>query len=282
MKLGRITTPDGPEFAVRTRDDEGWTTLRSLGVHASTTSEAIAAWPRITGRPPAPGENGRETTPVVAPSKILAIGLNYADHVAETGKTATDPPTVFAKFPSSLNGPYDDILLDPALTSELDYEVELAVVIGATARRLTPDTALTCVFGYAVGNDVSARDRQVRPGQLSVSKSLDTFCPIGPWITTADEIPDPQRLGIRSSVNGEPRQDSTTAAMLFPVADLLVRLSATMTLRPGDVLLTGTPAGVGWAADPPGFLRPGDIVTCEIDGLGHIANRVVLDPAADR
>jgi 2-keto-4-pentenoate hydratase/2-oxohepta-3-ene-1,7-dioic acid hydratase in catechol pathway len=160
----------------------------------------------------------------------------------------------------------------------LDYEAELAVIIGRESRRLTEASALDAIFGYAVANDVSSRDLQKIDSQFSRSKSFDTFCPIGPWITTADEVPDPQDLLISSSVNGEVRQNSTTAQMLFTVRDLLVYLSATMTLYPGDVILTGTPPGVGLGFKPPIYLQPGDTVECSIVGLGGISNTVVLDP----
>jgi 2-keto-4-pentenoate hydratase/2-oxohepta-3-ene-1,7-dioic acid hydratase in catechol pathway len=216
--------------------------------------------------------------PVVAPSKILAIGLNYLDHIKETGSTQPERPIVFAKYPNSLAGPTDDTIVDPDLTSQLDYEAELAVIIGRESRRLTEESALDAIFGYAVANDVSSRDLQKIDSQFSRSKSFDTFCPIGPWITTADEVPDPQDLLISSRVNGEVRQNSTTAQMLFTVRDLLVYLSATMTLYPGDVILTGTPPGVGLGFKPPVFLQPGDTVECSIVGLGGISNTVVLDP----
>lgn len=164
-------------------------------------------------------------------------------------------------------------MVDPRLTEQGDYEAELAVVVGDGGRWLTADRALGAVFGYAVANDVSARDWQFLDGQFSRAKSMDTFCPIDPW-TTADEVGDPQALRITCHVNGERRQDSSTAEMVFGVADLLVYLSRTMTLEPGDVILTGTPPGVGFAMQPPRFLRPGDRVRCEIAGLGAIDNAV--------
>src|SRR5690606_18331117 len=157
---------------------------------------------------------------------------------------------------------------------------ELAVVIGRPARRLTRENAMDAVFGYAVANDVSARDLQRSDAQFSRSKSFDTFCPIGPWITTADEVPTPENLSIRSTVNGEIRQNSNTDQMLFGIVDLLVFLSSTMTLWPGDVILTGTPPGVGLGFQPPRFLKVGDVVECTIEGLGSISNPVVVDPGA--
>lgn len=212
--------------------------------------------------------------PLIRPGKIIAVGLNYADHIRETGTTAPERPILFAKFASALTGPYDPIVIDPELTDQGDYEVELAVVIGRPTRRATQDDALDSVFGYTVANDVSAREWQKRDMQLTRSKSMDSFCPVGPWITTADEVPDPNALWIRSWVNGEPRQDSTTGEMIFNVRELIAFCSLTMTLEPGDIILTGTPHGVGFAMDPPRFLRPGDAVRCEIEGLGHIENDV--------
>ena len=210
--------------------------------------------------------------PMVGPEKMFGIGHNYMDHVRETGATPPDQPVVFAKFPNSINGPYDDVLIDEAVTSFVDYEVELAVVIGQPARAVSLDTALDYVYGFAVANDVSARDLQKQQRQFSVSKSCDTFCPIGPWITTVDEISDPQSLRLRSIVNGEVRQDSNTADMIFGVAQLVQYLAAGMTLKPGDVILSGTPQGVGFAMDPPQRLCDGNVVRCEVQNLGAIEN----------
>ena len=165
--------------------------------------------------------------------------------------------------------------MDKELTERGDYEVELAVVIGKRTRKVGEDRALDSVFGYTVANDVSARDWQKADGQFDRSKSFDTFCPIGPWITTADEVPDPQGLALRSWVNGELRQDSSTKEMLFDIAHLIHYLSRGMTLEPGDVLLTGTPHGVGFAMEPPRYLAPGDVVECEVEGLGRLRNAVV-------
>ncbi|MGH2698435.1 MAG: fumarylacetoacetate hydrolase family protein, partial [Actinomycetota bacterium] len=181
----------------------------------------------------------------------------------------------FGKFPNSLNDPYGRIVMDEQLTEQGDYEVELAVVIGKTTRRVSEENALQSVFGYTVANDVSARDWQKADRQFDRSKSFDTFCPIGPWITTSDEVPDPQGLSLKSWVNGELRQDSSTKEMLFGVAHLIYYLSRGMTLKPGDVILTGTPHGVGFAMDPPRFLAPGDSVECEVEGLGRLSNAVV-------
>jgi 2-keto-4-pentenoate hydratase/2-oxohepta-3-ene-1,7-dioic acid hydratase in catechol pathway len=206
---------------------------------------------------------------------MLAIGLNYRDHIRETKQTEPSNPIVFAKFPSSLNDPYGDIVMDQRLTEAGDYESELAVVIGRKARGIELSEALGCVFAYTVANDVSAREWQKRDGQLDRSKSFDTFCPIGPWLTTADEVSDPQALAVHSWVNGESRQDSSTREMIFSVEHLIWYIARGMTLEPGDVILTGTPHGVGVAMDPPRFIVPGDLVECEVEGLGTLRNPVV-------
>jgi 2-keto-4-pentenoate hydratase/2-oxohepta-3-ene-1,7-dioic acid hydratase in catechol pathway len=212
--------------------------------------------------------------PIVSPTKVIAIGLNYLDHIRETGVARPSQPVVFAKFPNALSGPRDDIVVSKELTREADYEIELAVVMGRACRSVAASQAPQYVFGYAIANDVSPRDLQRTDPQLSWAKSVDGFCPIGPWITTADEVGDPQVLGIKSWVNGEMRQSSTSAQMLFSVGELIEHLSRTMTLLPGDVILTGTPHGVGFTMTPPRFLAEGDVVRGEIDGLGSIENRI--------
>jgi 2,4-diketo-3-deoxy-L-fuconate hydrolase len=208
------------------------------------------------------------------PGKLIGIGLNFRDHAAETGKPEPKLPLLFAKMPTAVTGPGGPVVL-PSYTAEPDFEGELAVVIGRTARNVGSDEALGHVFGYAVMDDVSARDRQREEPQWVRAKGADTFAPWGPWITTADEVPDPQALRIRTWVSGELMQDGTTADMLFPVAELIAFISGSLTLEPGDVITTGTPAGVGVARVPPRFLRPGDVVRIDIDGLGAIEHPVV-------
>jgi 2-keto-4-pentenoate hydratase/2-oxohepta-3-ene-1,7-dioic acid hydratase in catechol pathway len=216
----------------------------------------------------------RLRAPVTRPGKIIGIGLNYEDHARETGAEAPEKPIVFAKYPNTVAGQGDAIRIPP-ITEQVDYEAELAVVIGRAARNVSEDEALDYVFGYANCNDVSSRDLQFSEGgQWTRSKSIDTFCPLGPYLVTADEIPDPQNLSVRSIVNGEVMQDGTTSDMIFTVAQLISFLSAGMTLMPGDVIATGTPAGVGFARDPKVFLKPGDEVTIEIEGLGSLTNPV--------
>jgi 2-keto-4-pentenoate hydratase/2-oxohepta-3-ene-1,7-dioic acid hydratase in catechol pathway len=208
------------------------------------------------------------------PGKIVAIGLNYLDHIRESNLPRPDQPLVFAKLPSSVTGPRDPIVVDAALTGQVDWEVELGVVVGRRLRNVTADAALDHVFGYTVGNDVSARDVQFSESQWTRGKSFDTFCPLGPVVVTPDEIPDPQALALRTRVNGEVVQDSSTAEMLFGVAELLAFCSRSFTLEPGDLLLTGTPWGCGYFMDPPRLLRVGDLVECEVEGIGVLRNAV--------
>ncbi|HYK07398.1 MAG TPA: fumarylacetoacetate hydrolase family protein [Gaiellaceae bacterium] len=209
------------------------------------------------------------------PGKVVAIGLNYLDHIRESGLERPERPLVFAKLPSSVIGATDAIELDGTLTSRVDWEVELAVVVGRTLRRVAARDALDHVFGYTVGNDVSARDVQFSESQWVRAKSFDTFCPLGPVVVTADEIADPQALALRTRVNGEVMQESSTAEMVFGVAELLAFCSHSFTLEPGDVLLTGTPWGCGEFMEPPRSLAAGDVVEAEIDGIGTLRNRVV-------
>jgi len=220
-------------------------------------------------------EEVRLHAPVPKPGKIIAIGLNYSDHAAETGQSLPEKPIVFAKYNNTVVGPGEPILIPEAVTQEADYEAELVVVIGRTAKNVPVGEALDYVFGYTNGNDVSARDLQrSEGGQWTRAKSLDTFGPMGPWLVTADEVGDPQDLSIRCLLNGEVMQDGTTAKMAFSVAELISFLSHGTTLDPGDVIFTGTPPGVGMARDPKVFLKPGDEVTVEIQGLGSLTNPV--------
>jgi 2-keto-4-pentenoate hydratase/2-oxohepta-3-ene-1,7-dioic acid hydratase in catechol pathway len=213
------------------------------------------------------------------PGKIVAAGMNYRDHAAEAGLLVPERPVLFAIWPSSVIGPGEAIVI-PAASSEIDYEAELGVVIGERARDVPVERALNVVAGYTCYNDVSARDLQFADGQWTRAKSFDTFSPVGPRVAPASEIPDPQALGIRCLVNGETLQDSTTAEMVFSVAELIAFASRAITLEPGDLLVTGTPAGVGFTREPPVFLRPGDEVTVEIDGIGALTNPVRSEEGA--
>ncbi len=211
--------------------------------------------------------------PIERPGKIVCVGLNYVDHAAESAMEVPKSPLLFAKWPNSLIGPGEPIVL-PSVTSEADYEAELGVVIGETVRGASVDDALDTIAGYICVNDISARDVQMGDGQWTRGKSFDTFCPIGPKMVPAAEVPDPQSLGIRCTLNGEVLQDASTADMIFPVAEIIAFVSQAITLEPGDLIATGTPPGVGFARKPPVFLADGDEVTVEIDGLGALTNPV--------
>ncbi len=200
----------------------------------------------------------------VAPTKIVCVGRNYAEHAAELGNEVPPEPLIFLKPPSSLIGP-DDSIVYPAISERVDHEGELAVVIGQRCRNLTEEDAPGVIFGYTVANDVTARDLQRRDGQWTRGKGFDTFCPVGPWIDTAYE---PAHRQVRCLVNGEVRQDGNTALLIYSIAHVLAYVTRFMTLEPGDLLLTGTPAGVG-------PLQPGDVVTVDVEGLGTLTNRVI-------
>jgi 2-keto-4-pentenoate hydratase/2-oxohepta-3-ene-1,7-dioic acid hydratase in catechol pathway len=218
----------------------------------------------------------RLLAPVPRPQKILAIGLNYDDHISETGREKPKQQTWFSKMPSAVNGPHDPVQL-PKASSQLDYEAELVFVIGERCRHVKKEDAASVVFGYCAGNDVSVRDWQFATGQFVLGKSFDTHAPFGPWIVTPDEIGDPHALGIRCFVNGEKRQESNTGHLIFNVFDQIAWLSQVLTLEPGDVIYTGTPAGVGFAMKPPKFLQAGDVVRVEIDKIGAIENQIELE-----
>lgn len=212
--------------------------------------------------------------PLLRPGKIIAVGLNYLDHCQEQNLTPPERPTLFTKFTTSIIAPGEAIRWDPALTQKVDYEAELAVIIGRTARRVPLEAAADYVFGYTCLNDVTARDLQKGDGQWVRGKSLDSFCPMGPMVVTADEMPDPHGLAIRTWVNGELRQKSNTDQLIHTVPALIAFCSAAFTLEAGDVITTGTPGGVGLYRQPPSFLRPGDRLVVEIDGIGRLENPV--------
>jgi acylpyruvate hydrolase len=259
MRLATYLPPGATEpVAGEVRGDE------VVAFAAGTVLDRLASGDRA----PADGERYplAEVTllaPVPQPRAIFGIGLNYAAHAAETGAELPEAPMVFLKLPSS-SVPGSGPVRCPAVVKRLDYEVELAVVMGAGNE----------IAGYAVADDVSARDLQKREPRWVRAKGFDTSCPWGPWITTADEVPEPEDLRISSHVNGETRQDSTTADLVFGPRALVDFIAETCTLAPGDLILTGTPQGVGQAMDPPRFLQPGDVVRCEIEGLGAIEHRI--------
>jgi 2-keto-4-pentenoate hydratase/2-oxohepta-3-ene-1,7-dioic acid hydratase in catechol pathway len=216
--------------------------------------------------------------PFVGISKFVAIGLNYSDHAAESGLPIPGEPVVFNKWTTCISGPNDDVV-QPRDSIKLDWEVELGVVIGSTAQYVEESAALRHVAGYCVVHDVSERNFQLERGQTwDRGKGCDTFGPIGPWLVTADEVRDPQSLGLWLDVNGEPMQRGNTKSMIFGVATIVSYLSRFMTLRPGDVIATGTPPGVGMGRKPPKFLSPGDVVTLGVDGLGSQRQTIVAAP----
>ena len=214
------------------------------------------------------------SVPIPRPGKIVCVGLNYKDHAEEQGAELPAAPLLFAKFTTALIGPGDPIVI-PSIVTKCDYEAELGVVIGTSVRNVSKENALEAVAGYVVANDVSARDLQFADGQWTRGKSPDTFCPVGPLVPAA-EIADPHALGIRAILNGETVQDSNTGNMTFGVAAIIAYITQTVTLEPGDLIATGTPAGVGafWKPEPR-FMKPGDEITIEIDGIGSITNPVI-------
>jgi 2-keto-4-pentenoate hydratase/2-oxohepta-3-ene-1,7-dioic acid hydratase in catechol pathway len=230
-----------------------------------------------SGKTPVSGvplEKVQLRAPLPKPSKIVAVGLNYLDHANEARFELPKEPLLFAKFPNSITGPVDPILL-PEDDPQVDWEVELGLVIGRRTRHATTADALKSVAGYLVLNDVSARRFQFGDKQWTRGKSCDTFCPIGPWMTTPDEVPDPHALRVQATINGEVMQDSTTANLIFRIPQLISYISRDMTLEPGDIIATGTPPGVGAFRNPPRFLKAGDIVETEVEGLGRLRNPVM-------
>jgi 2-keto-4-pentenoate hydratase/2-oxohepta-3-ene-1,7-dioic acid hydratase in catechol pathway len=230
----------------------------------------------------------RLLAPIPRPAKnVFCVGRNYAEHIAEGERAqnikigVTEVPVYFTKPPTAVVGPGATVPIFPALSTAIDYEVELAVVIGKAGRDIPKERAFEHVFGYTIVNDITARDVQRRHGgQYFKGKGLDGSCPMGPWIVTADAIPHPDRLAIRCRVNGEVRQDGNTAQMIFDIPTLIASLSEGLTLEPGDVLATGTPSGVGYAMVPPGFLSDGDVVACEVEGIGVLENPVRAEGGA--
>lgn len=271
MKLATFDAGEGPSIGVVTGD-----TIIETGFSGSMI-DLIAHWPSAksdiekaakvgTGKPLS---SVHLQAPVARPGKIFAIGLNYSDHIAESGQQAPKEQVWFTKAVTAINGPFDPIQI-PKISPFVDYEVELVAIIGKGGRHIAKEEAAAHIFGYCVGNDVTERMWQHRTPQWSLGKSFDTHAPIGPWITTADEIADPHALDIKCRVNGELRQNSNTRHLIFNVFDQIAQLSQAMTLEPGDLIFTGTPGGVGAAMDPRRFLKAGDRVRCEIGTLGAI------------
>ena len=225
-----------------------------------------------------PPESVKLLAPVPSPEKVICVGVNYAEHAREGGMEPPDRPVIFNKFPTTVRADGDPVVLPPEST-KVDYEAELVVVIGKAGRRILQSDAMDHVAGYCVGNDVSARDWQLETPatQWLLGKSFDGFAPFGPAMTTADEIADPGNLSISLRLNGETMQDSNTSQLIFPIAKLIEYISSVATLKPGDVIFTGTPPGVGIARTPPVLLKPGDVTEVEIQGLGILRNPFVAD-----
>lgn len=213
--------------------------------------------------------------PIPNPPKIICLAFNYYDHARDAGLTPSDEPVIFMKPRTALNEPFRDVIC-PSFVTRLDYEAELAVVIGRETKKVTEENAIDSVFGYMILHDVSARDIQFKDKQFTRSKGIDTFAPCGPWITTRDEVADPQNLKIVTKVNSEVRQDSSSSNMVIPVRRIISVLSRTMTLEPGDIISTGTPAGVAMSMKEPKYLKDGDVVEITIEKLGMIKNRIVF------
>lgn len=255
-------------------DGAGYATMLSIVEGGAEALAAVRAFVDSADAGPALADVTL-LAPIEKPGKYLAIGMNYAKHLEEADKLGVKRSAHqvwFNKQTTCLSGPYDDI--DPGVTEKLDYEVELGVVIGKHAKKVNEADALDYVFGYFVANDVSARDWQFHSQTFTMGKSFDTHGPIGPWIVTADEAPDPQNLELRCYVNGELRQKNNTATMIHSLPKQIAYLSTAFTLEPGDLIATGTPEGVGVGMEPQVFLQPGDVVRCEVDGIGAIENRV--------
>lgn len=277
MKLAMLHTPDGPMPAVATQS--GFVTVADIVGEAPPDLEGLIReqdrWLTALHDVADGAENDTDSAPLLAPMterSIIAIGLNYHDHCREFGTPPPEAPIVFVKLPSSIIGPNDDISWDPEVTAEVDWEAELGVVIGRPARNISAGDAGDVIFGYTAVNDVTARDIQRREAQWVRAKSLETFCPVGPVVVTRDELNVQDGIAIRSWVNGTQMQDSSTSELIFGVDELVAYLSRSFTLQPGDVIATGTPLGVGAFRTPPVFLRDGDVVEVELEGIGRLRN----------
>jgi 2-keto-4-pentenoate hydratase/2-oxohepta-3-ene-1,7-dioic acid hydratase in catechol pathway len=255
----------------------GFRDLHELIAGGADAIDRLGRWVRSTpSRDPFDSAKYKLLAPVPRPGKIICIGLNYRDHAEEAKMPIPETPTVFAKWGNTVCGHMHPIVL-PRNSSKPDYEAELAVVIGRRGRHIAVSEWRDHVFGYTILNDVSARDFQMATSQWTIGKTFDTFAPMGPWIVTDEEIPDPGALKISLTLNGEVMQDSSTSNMIFGVPELIAYLSSVMTLEPGDIISTGTPAGVGFAQKPPRWLRPGDTAAVQVQGIGELVNPVIAE-----
>jgi 2-keto-4-pentenoate hydratase/2-oxohepta-3-ene-1,7-dioic acid hydratase in catechol pathway len=285
MRLATLRTPSGPRAAafvdnryvdLSATDAALPRTVRQLLEGGPTVLQAAEQAARRANAVRLEAAAVKLLPPVPDAPKIICLGLNYRDHAQETGAAIPSEPIVFSKYPTALIGPGDPIVLPP-VSKEVDFEAELVIVVGKRGRPRSAEEARSFVAGYTVGHDVSARDWQLKKEgkQWMIGKTFDTFAPTGPWLVTADEVPDPHALPIRLRLNGQTMQDSNTSQMIFRAADVLAYLAKVFTLEPGDLIFTGTPPGVGMARKPPVFLKPGDVVEVEIDGVGSLRNPVV-------
>jgi 2-keto-4-pentenoate hydratase/2-oxohepta-3-ene-1,7-dioic acid hydratase in catechol pathway len=285
MRLATIATWAGPRAAVQrdehfvevhATDAKLPPTVRQILEGGPDLLQAVAQVTRRADRVEYPAAGVKWHAPVHDPRKIICIGLNYRDHAAESGAAIPREPILFSKYPTALIGHGEAIVLPP-VSQEVDFEAELVLVIGKRGRNIAASSGHEFVAGYTVGHDVSARDWQLKKDgkQWMAGKTFDTFAPVGPVLVTADEVNDPRNLGIRLRLNGKTMQDSNTTQLVFGVGELVAYLSQVFTLEPGDLVFTGTPPGVGFARKPPVFLKGGDTVEVEIDGLGVLRNEVV-------
>jgi len=257
--------------------DAGFKNVISIIAGGADAMDRVLRWiDNPPGREQLDPATTKLASPILRPPKIICIGLNYRDHAEESQMAIPTVPTVFAKFPTAVTGHLCPIIL-PKNSTRPDYEAELAVVIGKGGRHISEDHWREHVFGYTILNDVSARDFQLATSQWMIGKTFDTFAPIGPAVVTADEIEDPHELPISLTLNGETMQSSNTRNLIFKIPQLLAHLSSVFTLEPGDIIATGTPAGVGFARKPPVYLKPGDNVTIRIEGIGELTNPVVAE-----
>jgi 2-keto-4-pentenoate hydratase/2-oxohepta-3-ene-1,7-dioic acid hydratase in catechol pathway len=286
MRLATLNTPSGPRPAALVSDR--YIDLVAADPKLPASVRQIIADPALLaaargaaakpGAASVPADSAKFHAPIPDPQKIVCVGLNYRDHAAESNMAIPREPVLFSKFPSALIGHGEAIVL-PRVSTKVDYEAELVVVIGKAGRRIPESAAMEHVAGYSVGHDVSARDWQLEKDgkQWMVGKTFDTFAPVGPTLVTRDEVPNPHKLGIRLRLNGKTMQESNTEQMIFSVAQLVAYLSVVFTLEPGDLIFTGTPPGIGHAMKPPVYLKPGDAAEVEIDSLGLLRNRAVAD-----
>jgi 2-keto-4-pentenoate hydratase/2-oxohepta-3-ene-1,7-dioic acid hydratase in catechol pathway len=278
MRLATVATDEGPRAAAA-REGEFVVlpfSVREILEEGEEGRRAVQNCLDQDGAPRLAPDEVRFLAPVPDPKKIICLGLNYRDHAAESGAPIPKDPILFSKYATSLTGHEQPVVLPP-VSEEVDYEAELVVVIGRGGKGIAEADAMKHVAGYSIGHDVSARDWQLKKDgkQWMVGKTFDTFAPVGPLLVTADEVPDPHRLGIRLRLNGATMQDGNTDQMIFNVPYTVSFLSRIFTLEPGDLIFTGTPPGVGFARKPPVFLKAGDVVEIEIDGLGLLRNPVV-------